>query len=93
MCADVSIEDSFFAQTKAEYILAVSQDILRFAIPRELPTQILKDMDKEDKHMTQEARAYEPPKIELLKLQRPLHLLARLSTTGSFEDYELGDEL
>lgn len=49
--------------------------------------------------MTQEINAmnnkvsYLAPKVELIRLQRPLHLLVSVSVEADFEDWELGDEL
>lgn len=44
-------------------------------------------MDKE------EVLVYEAPSAELIPLEKPMNILATLSVTGEFEDFEIGDDL
>lgn len=50
-------------------------------------------MTQEINTMNKDKVSYLAPKVELIRLQRPLHLLVSVSIEADFEDWELGDEL
>lgn len=50
-------------------------------------------MPQEINAMNKDKVSYLAPKVELIRLQRPLHLLVSVSVEADFEDWELGDEL